>query len=762
MGVSDERTQATGQLSPWWRAAIVLVLVFGFSGLVFMTSRAYSEAPPIPDQVVSEKGVTLFTGDDIRAGQEVFLKYGLMDNGSIWGHGAYLGPDFSAAYLHALGREAAEAIAMRVYARSFASLSAAEQSAVESQVAEQLKQNRYDGGAKRLVFTAAEAAAFEMQISVWAEYFTHPSGDAGLQANYITDPTELRQLTSFFAWAAWASVATRPGTSHTYTNNFPYDPSVGNRPSSDAILWSALSLIGLLGGTAAVLFAFGRFNYLGWKGTREHVHPRMLPGATTPSQRATLKFFVIAVLLMLLQGLVGAAVAHYRADPGTFYGIDISALLPSNLVRTWHLQLAVFWIATCYIAGALLLAPAIGGGDPKGQVSGINLLFGALLIVVGGSLLGELLGINQLLGQLWFWIGHQGWEFLELGRLWQVLLAVGLVLWLFLLLRAILPARRDAEKSEIASLFLFAAAAIPIFYLPAMFFGSTTNFAIVDAWRFWIIHLWVEGFFELFVTVMVAVIFLQLGLVERKTAVRVIYLDAILYLGSGLIGTGHHWYWTGQPSVTMALSAVFSALEVVPLTLLTLDAADFMRLTRGTCDQCGQKMVVPHKWTFYFLMAVGFWNFVGAGVFGFLINTPIVSYFEVGTLLTPNHGHSAFMGVFGMLAMALAAFAMRQMLSDAQWQRVEKWIKVSFFGLNIGLALMVILSLFPGGVLQLQDVLANGYWHARSSEFLTTSLMVMIEWLRMPGDLVFGIVGVVPMVVAVLLAYWQMWKKPAG
>jgi nitric oxide reductase subunit B len=297
---------------------------------------------------------------------------------------------------------------------------------------------------------------------------------------------------------------------------------------------------------------------------------------------------------------------------------------------------------------------------------------------------------------------------------------------------------------------LYAALAIPLFYLPAMFFDSTTHFSVVDTWRFWIIHLWVEGFFELFVTVMVAVIFYQLGIVSHVTAARVVYLDAILYLGSGIVGTGHHWYWTGQSNITMAFAAMFSALEVVPLTLLTLDAWDFVKLSRGKCDVCNKTISVPHQWTFYFLMAVGFWNFVGAGIFGCLINLPIVSYFEVGTILTPNHGHAAMMGVFGMLAMALMVFALRQVSTDSQWRSTQKWIGGSFWGLNIGLALMVVTNLFPGGVLQLFDVLNSGYWHARGPAFLNEKTVRIIEWLRLPGDIIFIGAGVVPALIGVV------------
>ena len=751
-----DRDISSDALSSWWRNSVILVLALGFTVLIWISVRAYKDAPPIPAKVVGPSGETIFTRNDILAGQQVFLKYGLMENGTIWGHGAYLGPDFSAEYLHTLAIDANEMWAKQTYNRGLSELSSVEQTSVNAEIRQLLKQNRYDPQTSTLTYSPSEIYSYRKQIAKWKDYFSQSVLNRGLLPKHISDRNELQQLTAFFSWAAWASVASRPGKSYSYTNNFPYDPLVGNTPAGDTILWSALSLIALLGGTALVLFAFGKFDYLGWKGTGKHIHPQMLPGVTTESQRATIKYFVIVALLFFAQVMVGGATAHFRAEPGSFYGFDLASFFPSNILRTWHLQLAIFWIATAYIAGGLFLAGALGGQEPKGQVIGINLLFGALVLVVFGSLLGELLGVHQLIGKLWFWFGHQGWEYLDLGRAWQILLAIGLFIWLILIFRGIGPARKNPEESEISSLFLYAAVAIPLFYLPAMFFSSTSHFSVVDTWRFWIIHLWVEGFFELFVTVMVAVLFYKLGMISRQTATRVIYLDAILFLGSGIIGTGHHWYWTGQSNITMALAAVFSAMEVVPLTLLTLDAWDFIKLTRGKCDICNQEISIPHKWTFYFLMAVGFWNFLGAGIFGFLINLPIVSYFEVGTLLTPNHGHAAMMGAFGMLALSLLVLAIRQVLADGEWKRIEKFIRLSFWGLNIGLALMVICNLFPGGVLQLLDVLKNGYWHARSPEFLDGKVMNLIEWIRMPADLTFIILGVIPLLFAVGRTYLFM------
>jgi len=388
------------------------------------------------------------------------------------------------------------------------------------------------------------------------------------------------------------------------------------------------------------------------------------------------------------------------------------------------------------------------------------LLFVALIVVVGGSLLGEWLGIRQMLGRFWEWFGDQGWEYLDLGKAWQVGLATGLVIWVALLFRALRPAFSDPERGELSVLFFLSGLAIPVFYLPAFFYSGATNFAIVDHWRFWIIHLWVEDFFELFVTVVVAVLFYLVGAVSVVTAKRVVYLDAILYLMGGILGTAHHWYFTGQSSMTMAIGATFSALEVVPLVLLTLDAWDFIRVGEVEVDGAGQRVKISHQWTFYFLMAVGFWNFLGAGVFGFLINLPIVSYFEVGTILTPNHGHASFMGVFGLLGVALLVSACREAVDDESWARLEKWVRVSFWGLNLGLASMITFNLFPGGVMQLYDVLQHGYWHARGHEYLGTTAARFVEWARLPGDLVFIVLGVAPLLWITTSAYLSMRREP--
>lgn len=746
--------QINEKLSPWWRMITFLVMIVGFSILGLITSIAYDNTPPIPKKVVDPDGHVIFTGEQVIQGQGVFLKNNLMEHGTLWGHGAYLGPDYSASHLHEQTLSMQKLLALKIYHKPFDQLNEFEQGSISQEIPKILKQNRYDIETGTLVFTEEESKAYEHSIDFWRNYFT--SGVApGLPKNYIPNIEDSSALSSFFAWAAWAAVTNRPGEEFTYTNNFPYDPVAGNYPSSDAYLWSAISLIFLIGMTGLVLFTVSKFG-LGWGGgiKKRHVcetHLTLPP--LTDSQKSTGKYFIIVALLFLFQSLVGGALAHYRVE-STFYGLPILDYLPYNLLRTWHLQLAIFWVATAWIAGGLFIAPLLSQREPRFQKLGCNVLFGALLVVVVGSLIGEYLSSkNFFSGEWWFWFGNQGSEYLDLGRFWQYLLIAGFSFWLFLLFQSLKPAFGMPRRREISFLFFLVAATIPIFYVPAVFYNHETHFTLIDNWRFWIIHLWVEGFFEVFSTVLVAIISVQMGIIRAITALRIIYLDAILYLLGGVVGTGHHWYFTGQTNVNMALSACFSAMEVVPLTLLTMEARDFIRISQTKCEKCGHFLAEKQQWTIYFLIAVGIWNFVGAGIFGFLINLPVISYFEIGTNLTPNHGHAAMFGVFGMLALGTTMFCMRAMQDEALWSRNRLLVKIGFWGLNIGMALMITLDLFPAGVLQLWDAMQNGYWHARELSYIMSGHFHTLEWIRIFGDLTFILIGVIPIAIAILRTF---------
>lgn len=466
-------------LSPWWRHTVIIVMIFGFMILSIITVLSYTNAPPIPQKVTNETGDVLFTGKNIEAGQDVFLKHDLMEHGTLWGHGAYLGPDYTAEYLHKEAEITQGVIAQKRFGKSYADLAPEQKAFISQKLKKELKKNRYNASTGVLIFSAGEEAAYRGLIPYWTDFFTKKEGAPGLPSGSIKSPEEIKNLTAYFAWATWATVTNWPRRDYTYTNNWPYEPLVGNHPSSQAYIWSALSLVSLLGGLGLVLLIFGKYPFLGWKGDEDDIRLLSSPPRSwklTPSQWGTGKYFLVVAILFLLQILVGGALAHYRVEPYAFYGLHfILKLFPYNIMRTFHLQLAVFWIATAWVAGGLFLAPWVGEREPKGQKLGVNLLFCALLVVVLGSLGGEYLGVNGKLGNLWFWLGDQGSEYLDLGRFWQLLLAAGLIFWLYLMFRTLRPAIQKEGKSNLSALFLYAAAAIPLFYVPALFYGPHSN-----------------------------------------------------------------------------------------------------------------------------------------------------------------------------------------------------------------------------------------------------------------------------------------------
>jgi nitric oxide reductase subunit B len=718
-------------VSKGWVQAVALVVLFGFFVLGLLAYRTYTGQPPIPERVVDSDGEVVFTGEDITAGQEAFLRNGLMEYGSVFGHGAYLGPDFTADYL----RRAALSVRD--------SYGGKESDSAAASTIEDFKENRYDPETRTLEFTAAQAAAFEELQEHYGQFFAEPSTRNGLLPEAISDPEEIRQLTAYFGWSAWAASTTRPGHDYSYTNNWPPEPLVANEPTANVLVWSVLSLIALLGGIGLLFAAFGRWNFLGWRGREQQTLSFRTPGdvALTPAQRACAWFFLVMAALFLIQTLVGAASEHYRADLASFFGIDLARVLPYNLVRTWHVQLAIFWVATSFVAAGIFLAPMIAGREPRGQHWLAFALLGALAVVVFGSMIGEFLGIHGYVGNLWAWFGNQGFEYLDLGRFWQVLLSIGLFFWVAMLFRGMRGRLRREHMGNMPWLFFFAALAIPAFYAVGLLARPAANFTTADFWRFWVVHLWVEDFLELFTTVMVAYIFVLLGVVREKVALTVIFLDILLYSAGGVIGTMHHLYFSGEPAEHMALGAFFSAAEVIPLTFLTVEAWSFLQL--GARQESRSRTPFPHRWAVMFLVAVGFWNFLGAGIFGFLINLPIISYYEIGTALTANHGHAAMMGVYGMLAAGLALFCLRYLIPEERWS--ERAAKTSFWSLNIGLAWMCFATLFPLGILQLYESVNNGYFEARTLEYITNPTNALIEWARLPGDAVFIVGGVLPL-----------------
>ena len=742
---AEEATSRRARLiGKGWIQGVALVMLFGFTVMGLLAYRTYTNSMPQPERVVTESGETLFTTQDITEGQKLFQARGLMEYGSILGHGGYLGPDFTAEYL----RMEATSVKEQLASQGVDDPAAATK--------EMLRTNRYDPSTGTLVWTDEQVKAYNDAVGHYTKMFGPDAHSHGLKPDLITDPVQVKQVTAFFGWTAWGSSAQRPGHDYSYTNNWPAESLVGNAPTGDLMIWSVLSLIVLIGGTGVMFAIYGRWSQkIGWHSEEAPALSFRQPEEVglTKSQRVVAWYVFTIAALFLVQTLLGALAEHYRADVLSFFGFDLGRLLPFSLARTWHVQLSLFWTAIGLLAAGLFLTPFIARREPRRQHVLVWTLFIAATVVVVLSCLAEGAsqhGLSWAKGPLF----SQQWEYLDLPFVFQVLLTVALFVWVFIIWRAM---RRRLSNEHVANmpwLFMFAALAIPAFYAVGMMARTGTHVTVAEFWRFWVVHLWVEDFLELFTTVMVAYVFVLLGVVRERIALGIIFMDIILYSAGGVIGTMHHLYFSGTPVEHMALGAFFSAAEVIPLTFLTVEAWAFMQL--GANRHGKEAGPFPHRWAVMFLMAVGFWNFLGAGVFGFLVNLPIVSYYEIGTALTANHAHASMMGVYGFMALALGMFALRYLVPADKWP--EKLAKTSFWSLNIGLAWMCFATLLPLGILQLRYSVSTGYFEARQLTYVTNSVNTIIEWGRMPGDLIFIIGGVLPYLYIAFLGL-RNWRR---
>ncbi|MBQ0715124.1 MAG: nitric-oxide reductase large subunit [Paraperlucidibaca sp.] len=718
---------------------LALLLASTFSVLLLMGNEIYRVAPPLPDRVVSTSGETIYTLDDLETGRQVWQSIGGMQVGSIWGHGALIAPDWSADWLHREAEGLLTLWSQQTYAMDYAMLPLAQQLALQARVQEELRPNRYDAASKTLTVSDDRATVIKGLITHYESLFSDDPATAALRETYamkdgsVDTQEHRRQLSGFFFWTSWAAVTQRPDSKSSFTNNWPYEPLVGNTPTPGTLIWSLFSVLFMIAGIALLAWHYAVYASQEKPLTPPTKDP-LLNIVITPSMRATAKYFWLVVVLFIVQILLGAITAHFQVEKD-FYGLDISQYLPYSLTRSWHTQLAILWIATAWLATGLYIAPAVSGHEPKYQRFGVNFLFVCLLIIVVGAFTGQWFAVMQKMGLKYnFWFGHQGWEYTDIGRFWQAFLFVGLMLWLVLVGRSLWPAmRRKDDMASIVGLLFLSTVSIGLFYGAGLMWGEKTHIVMVEYWRWWVVHLWVEGFFEVFAVAVISFLFVRLGLVRAKSATINVLFATIVFMAGGVLGIFHHLYWSGTPTAVLALGASFSALEVVPLALIGIEAYGTYRNGRAT------PWMASYRWPILFFLAVSFWNLVGAGLFGFLINTPIALYYMQGLNLTALHGHTALFGVYGMLGIGLMMFCLRGMKPDAVWS--DNTLRGAFWSLNIGLALMGLLTLLPLGLMQLNAVLENGYWFARSAEFMDQPLVHLLVWMRMPGDIIFAAGG---------------------
>ena len=731
------------------------LLAASFAVMLWLGVDLIQTKPPIPDRVVAANGQVLYTKDDIQKGQQVWQSIGGQQLGSVWGHGALIAPDWSADWLH---REIVAMLELQARAdsgQSYDSMDETDKARTQAAIKPLMRKNTYDAAKNEIVVSNQRAQAISVVAAHYESLFSNDPATRDLREAYamredtLPNADSRRAMTGFFFWAAWAAGTDRPGyENRTYTNNWPYEPLIGNRPTSDNFIWSVFSILFMIGGIGLLAWHYAAYHGKEALPTPPAKDP--LQGIViTPSMKATAKYFWVVVALFLCQILLGATTAHYQVEGQEAYGFAISEILPYSLTRTWHTQLAVLWIATAWLATGLYIAPAVSGHEPKYQRLGVNFLFVCLLIIVVGSFVGQWFAVMQKMDIKYnFWFGHQGWEYVDIGRFWQAFLFIGLLLWLLLMGRSLWPAlKRKDEMSSIVGLLFLSTVAIALFYGAGLMWGEKTHMSVVDYWRWWVVHLWVEGFFEVFAVAVLSFLFVKLGLIRGKSATINVLFATIVYMAGGVLGMFHHLYFSGTTTAAVALGASFSALEVVPLALIGLEAYETWSHSRAT------PWMERYRWPIMFFLAVSFWNLVGAGLFGFLINTPIALYYMQGLNLTPLHGHTALFGVYGMLGIGLMLFCLRGLRPQVQWP--AGLLRGAFWCFNIGLALMALLTLLPMGVLQLNAALENGYWFARSAEFMNRPIIDMLVWMRMPGDMVFAS-G------AILLALFVAikWLKP--
>jgi nitric oxide reductase subunit B len=677
------------------------------------------------------------TAADIQDGKAGFQKADLMDYGSLYGMGSYFGEDYTAAYLVRLATLTQENIASARGAKALSELTIEQRASIKAAMQAELQ--GVDLTLQVAIIPDPLAAAIPELRGEIVQTLLHHDFTRGWTQAYSLDPQSAEQTADFLIYSSLTTVARRPGTDASWTQNWPFEPLVGNTPTASTFIWTWISFCFTFFAFGAVLFIYQRYLNDPDKAPMDPVLAQFRP--LTASQRRIGKYFLVVAAILLLQILVGSIMAHYYTDRTSFYGIEIDRFLPFNFLRDVHIQTPIVWIGLSWIGAALFLAPAISGGEPKGQGLLVDVLFWVTLLVVVGALVGNYLGIMGYIGKGWFWFGNQGLSYIQLGRAWQIGFFAGLVIWSILVFRALWPTRATLVQAtrqfwsgriRLEHLIWASTVNIALLYVFGMIplTGIEKSFTIADFWRWWVVHLWVEQSFEFFAAAISAYLLMAVGLVSRQLAERSVYFELILIFLGGVLGTGHHLYWAGEPGLWVPLGSMFSFIEVLPLVLLVIEAIQHHRLIRADPQ-------FKYGLAYTYIVGAAFWNFVGAGVFGGgTLNAPLVNYYEHGTFLTLNHAHTALFGAFGLLGIGLIYFCLRYVAADRHpfGERLGRW---AFWLYNGGLVLWIVLNFFPIGWAQLDAVYEHGLAYARSQEFYDTTLLW--QWMRFPGDVVFAL-----------------------
>ena len=699
-GILDRLMSRKGLYAAFWIIGLAMV-----TALIVFTARLSKEVPPIPERVVSESGEVLYTHDDVVAGKAIWQEFDLTDYGTLLGMGAYLGPDFSTEFFHRRALALYDAYAREIYGVPADALSDEQRGFVKERVKADFHGVTLTGGT--VTYTAASAAAFKANRDWLADFLVKGEPDFGWPGGVIHDD-EARTLAAFIDWSQLVASSIRPGTDRTWSNDWPAEPLVDQDVSWTAHYYSLWELLILWTGTIVVLFL--SYEYLVKKDATEEekLEKPLQITKLFPSQRKLLKYLPIVSLFFLLQVVLGGYIAHLYTDPANNFLIS-QDILPFNVTRALHVNLAIVWVAIGWLVGGMMIAPLVAGEDLKFPWL-VDVLWVALLIVGGGGLVGIYLGATGHLRETWFWLGNEGRELLNLGRVWDIGLVAGLVMW-FLMVYSVI--RKARSNNILVGTIIWSAFGVATLYMAGMMpvHKIMPNYTVDDYYRWWVVHLWVELTFELFASGVLAYLTVALGLVSRKSAERVMLFELALIVMSGTLGVGHHYWWQGLDEYWIAIGGIFSALEPLPLGVLMISAIREQRAIRARGES------FPFAVPFLFLAGSAVLNWVGAGFLGMVINTPTIDYYAHGTYLIMPHGHVALLGAFGYISLAfLYVVARSRALADGlEWN--DRPSQVGFWLVTVGVLLFAVPTIIIG-FHQAEVAQESGYWLTRQRETL--------------------------------------------
>lgn len=709
----DKLLSKKGLYAAFWGTAIFMV-----TALIVFTANLAKEVPPLPKEVKSASGELLYTYDDIVAGKGYFQQFDLMDYGTMLGMGAYMGPDFTTEFFHKRAEFLYEKFAQNEFNKSAKELSAEQLAVVKVKTIADFNATRL--AESGVVYSDVSAEAYKSNVKYITDFLVNGNHEKAWRGK-VVKPDEAAKIAAFFDWSQLVASTKRDGKEYTWSNNWPKEPMIDQDikwESHLVSLWEWLLLW-----PATILVIYLSYEYLlKERKDGEKLEEPLVVTKLFPSQEKLLKYVPIVALFSLLQLILGGYLAHIYADPTDNFFIS-QDILPFNIVRALHLNLAIVWVAIGWLVGGLLIAPLVANKDLRFPRL-VDVLWVALIVVGAGGLIGIYMGANGMLRESWFWLGNEGREYLELGRIWDIGLVVGLVLWFGMVFSTI---RQAKENNILIGTIIWSAFGIATLYMAGMapVHKIIPNFTVDDYYRWWVVHLWVELTFELFAAGVIAYLSVSLGLVKRSIAEKIMLFELFLVMLTGTLGVGHHYWWQGTDSYWIALGGLFSALEPLPLVILMIEAMKEQKHIKSM----GREFL----WSTPFLWLAGsaFLNWLGAGWLGMVINTPTIGYYSHGTYLIMPHGHVALLGAFGYISYAFIYMTARAnaLAKNLEWnETLSKW---GFWLLTIGVIAYAIPTLIIG-FHQTQIAYESGYYATRTREVLEAMKGWM--WIRILPD----------------------------